>query len=153
MGGKNNHSLRSYEFAKKYFEKNNIILKNKDLVLEAIKIHSDGFNSDNIIALALILSDKLDIKYTRVAKEGYKVKGMKELQYITNIFIEINNKNIEIKFICHEKINKNELEGFYFMEKVFKAIMAFSKKMNLNPRVLFNNEEWEKFHMIQLLYE
>ena len=151
--GKNNHSLRSYEFAKKYFEKNNIILKNKDLVLEAIKIHSDGFNSDNIIALALILSDKLDIKYTRVAKEGYKVKGMKELQYITNIFIEINNKNIEIKFICHEKINKNELEGFYFMEKVFKAIMAFSKKMNLNPRVLFNNEELEKFHMIQLLYE
>ncbi|MDB2087615.1 HD domain-containing protein [Clostridium paraputrificum] len=151
--GKNNHSLRSYEFAKKYFEKNNIILENKDLVLEAIKIHSGGFDSDNIIALALILSDKLDIKYTRVAKEGYKVKGMKELKYIKDILVEINNKNLEIKFVCHEKINKNELEEFYFMEKVFRAIIAFSKKMNLNPKVLFNNEEWEIFHMLQLLYE
>ena len=78
---------------------------------------------------------------------------MKELQYITNIFVEINNKNLEIKFICNEKINKNELEEFYFVEKVFKAIMAFSKKMNLNPKVLFNNEEWQMFHMLQLLYQ
>ena len=78
---------------------------------------------------------------------------MKELKYIKDILVEINNKNLEIKFVCHEKINKNELEEFYFMEKVFRAIIAFSKKMNLNPKVLFNNEEWEIFHMLQLLYE
>ena len=78
---------------------------------------------------------------------------MKELQYIKDILVEINNKNLKIKFVCHEKINKNELEEFYFMEKVFRAIIAFSKKMNLNPKVLFNNEEWGIFHMLQLLYE
>lgn len=144
--GKNNHSLRSYEFAKKYFKKNNIILENMDLVLEAIRIHSDGFDSDNIIALTLILSDKLDIKSTRVAKEGYNVKGMKELQYIKDILVEINNKNLEIQFLCDDKINKNELEEFYFLTKVFKAIITFSKKINLNSKVFFNNEEWQMFN-------
>ncbi|WP_291648382.1 HD domain-containing protein [Clostridium sp.] len=144
--GKNNHSLRSYNFAKDYIENNNIILKNKDLVLEAIKIHSDGFNSDNIIALALIISDKLDIKCTRVAKEGYNVKGMKELQYINDILVDIHNKCLEIKFLCDDKINKSELEEFYFITKVFKAIITFSRKMNLNPQVFFNNNEWQLFN-------
>jgi HD superfamily phosphodiesterase len=143
--GKKNHALRSYNFAKQYLENNNIILKNKDLVLDAIKIHSDGFNSDNIIALTLILSDKLDIKYTRVAKEGYHVKGMKELQYIKDILVDINDNNLEIRFLCDNKINKNELEEFYFITKVFKAIITFSKKMNLNAKVLFNNNEWVLF--------
>lgn len=113
--GKKNHALRSYNFAKKYITENNIILKNKDLVLDAIKIHSDGFDSDNIIALTLILSDKLDIKHTRVAKEGYNIKGMKELQYIQDIYVVIKNKNLKIQFICDDKINKNELEEFYFI--------------------------------------
>lgn len=141
LEGKDNHSLRSYNFAKEYLKNNNIALENEDLVLEAIKIHSDGFDSDNIIALTLILSDKLDIKYTRVAKEGYNAEGMKQLQYIKDILVDINGKNLEIQFICDDKINKNELEEFYFIEKVFKAIINFSKKMNLNPIVLFNNYE------------
>lgn len=144
--GKRNHALRSYNFAKKYIKDNNIILENKDLVLDAIKIHSDGFDSDNIIALTLILSDKLDIKHTRVAKEGYNIKGMKELQYIKDISVDIHNKDLKIQFICDEKINKNELEEFYFIIKVFKAIISFSKKMNLNPQVLLNNAEWNLFN-------
>lgn len=144
--GKKNHALRSYNFAQKYIIDNNIILENKDLVLDAIKIHSDGFDSDNIIALTLILSDKLDIKHTRVAKEGYNIKGMKELQYIKDISVDIHNKNLKIQFICDEKINKNELEEFYFIIKVFKAIISFSSKMNLNPQILFNNDEWNLFN-------
>ena len=93
----------------------------------------------------MILSDKLDIKYTRVAKEGYNVKGMRELQYIKDILVDIKENNLEIKFLCDRKINKKELEEFYFIIKVFKAIISFSKKMNLNPKVLFNNIEWQMF--------
>lgn len=141
--GKNNHALRSYEFAKKYLDENNILLKNGELVLDAIKSHSDGFNSDNIMTLTLIISDKLDIKHTRVAKEGYNVKGMRQLQYIEDILVDIDNKNLEIKFICDDKININELEEFYFMIKVFRAIKTFSEKMNLTPKVFLNNYKWE----------
>ena len=64
--GKNNHAHRSYSMAKKYFEKNKINLKNENLILDAIKTHSDGFDTDNKIAVILILCDKLDIKKTRI---------------------------------------------------------------------------------------
>lgn len=61
LEGRKDHAIRSYNFAENYFKEHNINLKYKDMVLEAIKIHSTGFESDNIIALAVILSDKLDI--------------------------------------------------------------------------------------------
>lgn len=144
--GKEGHALRSYHFAKRYFEDNHIVLEHKDLVLEAIKIHSGGFDSDNIIALTLILSDKLDIKSTRLAREGYHVKGMKELQYIKDIGVDVQNQDLKIHFLCDEKINKTELEAFYFIMKVFKGIIAFSKKMDLTPKVFFNNTEWQLFN-------
>lgn len=146
--GKKGHAIRSYNFAKEYLSKKGIKLEKEDLVLEAIKIHSDGFDSENIIALTLILSDKLDIKYTRVAAEGYNVKGMKEIQYIEDILVDIQKNNLEIKFICNDKINKTELEEFYFITKVFKSIISFSKKMNLKPIVLFNNYKWDVFDKI-----
>ena len=50
LQGKENHAQRSFEFAKKYLDGNNIQLKNKELVLEAIKNHSDGSDTDNICA-------------------------------------------------------------------------------------------------------
>lgn len=145
LEGKNNHAIRSYNFAKEYLKNNNIILENENLVLEAIKIHSDGFYSDNIIASALILSDKLDIKYTRVAKEGLNVMGMRQLQYIKDILVDIDSNSLIIKFICDSKVNKEELDEFYFIEKVFKSIISFCEKMNLKPIVLFNNKKWDAF--------
>lgn len=87
----------------------------------------------------MILSDKLDIKYIGFSKEEYNVNGIKELQYIKYILVYIHNNNLEIKFICDNRINKNELEKFYFMIKIFKAIISFSNKMNLNAKVYFNN--------------
>lgn len=141
--GKDGHAFRSYEFAKQYFKDNNIKLENEELVLDAIKTHSDGFDTDNIIALSLIISDKLDIKHTRVAKEGYNIDGMRQMQYIEDIVVNIDNNVLKINFVCNELIDKKELEDFYFIKKVFKAIIAFANKMNLKKEVAFNNEKWE----------
>lgn len=143
LEGKDGHANRSYEFAKQYFLNNNIVLKNKELVLEAIKNHSAGFNTDNIIALTLILADKLDIKYTRVAKEGYKTPGMRQLQYIRDIDIEMKDNCFNVNFICDDKIDINELENFYFTGKVFKAIESFCKKINYIPNIMINDNAWK----------
>lgn len=143
--GKEGHALRSYEFAKAYLEEQNINLKNRDLVLEAIKIHSDGFQSNSVMALTLILCDKLDIKHTRVAKAGYNVVGMRQLQYIKDISIAIQNQQLKINFLCDDQIDIPELEAFYFIHKVFSGIIAFSKKLDLYPKVFLNNKEWELF--------
>lgn len=144
VDGKQGHAYRSYEFAKKFFYDNKINLKNEQLVLDAIKNHSDGFDTDNIIQLALILADKLDIKYTRVAKQGYNIEGMRQMQYINDISLSIENDCLKIKFICDNKIDKNELEQYYFMKKVGSAISSFAKKFNLRKELYFNDRIWNE---------
>ena len=146
LQGKDGHADRGYEYAKKYIKDNNIILKYEDMVLDAIKNHRDGFKTDNIITLALLLADKLDIKYTRVAKAGYNVPGMKEMQYINDILVNINNKVLKVEFVCNERINLQDLENYYFMQKVFKSIKAFASKMSLESEVLINGSNWEAFY-------
>lgn len=142
LQGKDGHAQRSYEFAKKYFMDNNIYFDGIDEVLEAIRIHSDGFDSDNIIALSLILADKLDIKKNRIAEEGKKVIGNRQYNHIEDIIINIDNNYLTINFITDGEINLEELNEYYFTKKVFKAIDVFSKKMNLEYRILMDNKTW-----------
>lgn len=144
LQGKENHAYRSYKFAQEYFEKNNIKFAKKDMVLEAIKNHSDGFDTENIIQLALILADKLDIKYTRATKKGLEVVGMRQTQYIKDVELKINDNILEINFVTDNNINKKELEDYYFMKKVGNAIKAFSKKLSLKYIVLINRETWNQ---------
>lgn len=142
INGKAGHAHRSYEFARQYFFNHNITLQNEFLILDAIKNHSEGFDTDNIIALTLILSDKLDIKYTRVAKAGYTIIGMRQLQYIRDVNVKIENFSLVINFICDPELNLKELEEFYFTRKVFKAIYAFADKTKLTPKVMINHTPW-----------
>lgn len=142
LGGKDNHAYRSYEYAKEYFKNNNINFDGIDDVLEAIKIHSDGFDSDNIIALVLILSDKLDVKRTRIAKEGFNVIGNRQYGHIEDIIINIIDNCLIINFITDNNIDIDEVNEYYFTEKIFKAIESFSNKFNLNYKILMDNKEW-----------
>lgn len=146
--GKEDHEIRSYEFAKDYLKKNNIQLKNKDMVLEAIKNHRNGFDTDNIITLTLILADKLDIKKTRVTREGCNVIGNRQYQYVNDINLKVDQNNLKVYFDCDEQMNLKEVEEYYFTSKVFKAIRSFSDKMKLKPDVFINNEKWMAFYEI-----
>lgn len=140
--GKENHAYKSYEFAKKYLEKSHIEFSNIDLVLEAIKIHSDGFETNNIIALTLILADKLDIKKTRISEEGKKVEGNRQYSHIEDIILQIEDGTLKINFITDGNIDLEELNNYYFTKKVFKAIKSFSDKLNMNYIVLLDNKVW-----------
>lgn len=140
--GKENHAYKSYEFAKRYMSKNDIKFKDIDLVLEAIKIHSDGFETNNIIALSLILADKLDIKKTRISKEGRKIEGNRQYSHIEDIILQINKKTLKINFITDGNIDIDELNNYYFTKKVFKAIKSFSDKIDIDYIVYMDNKVW-----------
>ena len=116
------------------------------MVLDAIKNHSDGFITDNIIQLVIILADKIDIKKSRIGEAGKQLKGNRQYQYIDDIQFKIENNNFYINFECDAKINLEELNNYYFTKKVFKAIQAFSDKLNLSPKVMINNELWKEFY-------
>lgn len=143
LEGKKDHATRSYERAKKYFDKNNIDFEYKEEVLEAIKLHSDGFNTNNIIALSLILADKLDIKSTRVCTGGYEIEGMRQLAHIKDIDIQIDSNILKVNFLVDNEIDIQELNNYYFTKKVFKAIESFANKLNLEYTILMNNKIWK----------
>ena len=142
IDGKENHAYKSYKFAEQYFDENNIKFAKRDMVLEAIKNHSDGFDSDNVIQLVLILADKIELKSTRPTQKGLEVIGMRQTQYINNIDFKIENGELTIKFETDNKIDKKELEEYYFMKKVGNAIKSFASKLNLKYNVLFNENKW-----------
>lgn len=140
--GKEGHAYRSYEFAKDYFQKHNINFTDIDLVLEAIRIHNDGFDTTNILALTLIIADKLDIKKSRITEEGKKIVGNRQYSHIEDIFINIDNQVLKINFITDGNIDIKEVNEYYFIQKVFKAIESFANKMNLKYKILLDSKEW-----------
>lgn len=143
--GKENHAYKSYKMTKEYFEKNNIAFDGIEEVLYAIRDHSNKFDSDSVVTLALIFGDKLDIKKTRISDKGKEVIGNRQYSHIENIEIEIESNNMTIRFKTDNKIDINELNDYYFTKKVFSAINSFSSKMDLNFKVFLDNKEWNIF--------
>ncbi len=144
--GKENHPYRSYCYAKEYLKRKNIILKDENLILEAIKGHSNGFDTDNIIQIVLVLADKLDIKKDRLTERGKKEKGIRQYQYINDIKIKIEKDKLNIFFLCDDNIAIKELNDYYFTKKVFLAVKAFARKMKFIPNLYINQKRWDAFY-------
>lgn len=142
LQGKDNHAYRSYEYAKNYLKNNNIVFDGIEDVLEAIKIHSDGFDTNNLIALSLIFADKLDIKKSRITEEGKKIVGNRQYVHIEDIIVSTDNNCLIVNFITDGNMNMNELNEYYFTKKVFNAIKSFSSKVGLTWKVLLDNNIW-----------
>ncbi len=138
--GKDNLGVNSYKIVKEYLEKNKLQLDN-DLLM-AIKHHSNHRILKSSIAPILRFADKIDITKNRLTNEGFKVKGMRQYQYIEDIIITINEKFI-VNFIINENVNMLELERFYFTKKVVTTIKEFAKKINREYQILINGQNWD----------
>ena len=142
ISGKEGHALRSYLMAREYLNGNNIKLLHKDRIIKAIKDHSDCLHSDDMMTLTLIISDKLDLTKDRIARAGYKVRGMRQLQYIDDIRVLITEDFVTVDFIVDKKLDKDELEEFYFVDKVFKGVECFAKKIGRDHKIYIGGKEW-----------
>lgn len=140
--GKKDHANKSYEIVKKYFIEKNIKSKYTNDILMAIKYHNNFRYLKTPIAKVLRFADKLDTTKERLTCLGYNVVGIRQYQYIDKIDIVINDKLI-INFLTNPKINKQELEEFYFIRKIFRAIESFSQYIGRPYIVLFNNKLWK----------
>lgn len=138
--GKEGHAERSYEYVKQLIQNNNWIFVGYEDVLDAIKNHSAGFNSNNIITLSIILADKLDIKKIRISEEGKKVVGNRQYGHIEDIIISIKDNSLTINFLTDGRMDVQEVSEYYFTSKVFKAIEAFSNKLNLKYIILLDSK-------------
>lgn len=142
LEGKDEHAERSYEYAKKLFKEHNWNFIHKNEVLEAIRIHSDGFETDNLIALSLILADKIEIQKDRFTEIGLQIIGHRQYGHIEDITINIKDNLVSIHFVSDGNIDIKEANSFYFTPKIFKAVEAFSNKMHLNYEILMDDKIW-----------
>ena len=69
---------------------------------------------------------------------------MRQLQYIDDINIAIDDEYVEVNFLAKDKMDIKELNNFYFIDKVFKAINSFSNKINRKAIIKLNNKFWER---------
>lgn len=143
LEGKEGHALRSYEYAKKLFKEKKLFFKDSELVLDAIKNHSAGFETENVVTLSIILADKLDITKKRITKEGIKVIGNRQYFHIEDVMINIAEKKMTINFLTDGNMDIKETNEYYFTKKVFKAVEAFSNKLKLKYNILLDNEKWD----------
>lgn len=139
---KDGHAFRSYQYSLNLFRDNNWIFPDMDIVLDAIREHSDGFFSDSILTLSIILADKLDVKRSRISPLGMEVVGNRQYSHIDDIDINICDGVLSINFITDGNIDIDEVNNYYFTLKIFKAIDAFSKKVGLSYIVLLDGNEW-----------
>ena len=138
--GKDNHEVRSHDIAKSYLESNNIPIHNKELLLEAIKKHRNNFSTKNAIIRALILADKLDITCDRVTNCGKNIPGMRQLQYIKKIELDLEKNIFKVRFIADKEMNINELLNFYFFKKVISSIESYSEFIGKKYNIYINDE-------------
>ena len=139
--GKEDHCENSTKMAITYLGDKKLNEGEKELIINAIKNHSDGSCTNSIIDATLFFADKIDIKKSRVLPDGLKVEGVRQWQYIDDIIIDINEA-LKVNFIVDNKIDMKELNEFYFMPKVFNAIKIMAKYLNKDSEIMINNKEW-----------
>lgn len=142
LQGKEGHTERGFEYAINLFKEKNWNMEDFDDVFDAINNHSAGFDNENIITLAIILADKLDIKSSRITEEGKKIIGNRQYSHIEDIIININDGILTVNFITDGNINIDEVNNYYFTSKLFKAIEAFSDRLDLKYSILMDSSTW-----------
>ncbi len=139
------HAVKSFKLAKKYLKEKQIELVHEKLVLDAIITHNNGLENENLMALALIISDQLDIKSTRISKAGSQIQGFRQLNHMDDVMLNIKDDVLEINFVSNEEMNCTELEQSYFIQKLVDSVYIFAHKLSLMPVVNLNGKPWGVF--------
>ncbi len=140
--GKEGHQLRSYEMTKKMLSDKLFVAHNKDRVLNAILNHSDSFDNDDLGIVALIFADKIDMTKDRVAPAGRIVEGIREFLHLDSVSVDITDSSFNIYFESDGNCNMKELNNYYFIPKMFKAIEAIANRLNLKHNIYFDKNIW-----------
>ena len=108
--------------------------------MDAILFHSKGHNSD--YGYILTLADKLDICKNRVTKSGNKQLGVRQFCFIKSLDFDIKNGVFTVNLKSNKKLDLNELNNYYFTEKIFNAIKNFADYFKLSYKTYINQNEW-----------
>lgn len=131
------HALKSSMMFQKFLINTDINDSEKEILEQAIKDHSKGNDIKSNIGLALVLADKLDVTYHRTINSSIQDTVNKEYQKIKEVDIEINDKDLIVKYNAYEKLNFDVIKEW---EKPITIPKKVAQYLNRNCIFLVNNE-------------
>lgn len=139
-GDKINHAVESSKIFTTFIDLTDISEGEIEILRQAIFDHSKGNNIESLVGLALVLADKLDVTYHRTENSSIQDTMNKEIQKIKNVDIEIDNKNLIVKYTTLPNFNVQVLQNWV------KAIIIPQKAaryLNKQFKFFVNNNEIE----------
>lgn len=92
-----------------FLDKTELLPKNKDIIVHAIKDHSNGNEINSPVGAALLIADKIDISKNRVLELGKQDRWHNNLLNIEETILKVENKNIIINYIVNDKFSREIL--------------------------------------------
>lgn len=133
-----NHAIKSSEVFRKFLVGTNITFEEQKILEDAITDHSNGNNINSMIGLALVLGDKLDVTYHRTENSSIQDEMNKEIQKIRKVDIEINDKELIVKYITIDDFDINILKNW---EKAITIPKKIANHLNKKYVLIINDKE------------
>ncbi len=122
------HALKSSMMFQKFLIQTDITISEKQMLEQAIKDHSNGNDIRSNIGLALVLADKLDVTYHRTINSSIQDNINKEYQKIQKVDIEINDKDLIVKYVVEGILNFDIIKEWPKCITIPKKIAHYLKK-------------------------
>lgn len=139
-GPKVGHAERSYQLSQEYLNQFEIKPAIKAEILNAIKYHSEGYDSK--IGVIVAFADKIDICKDRILPMGYQAVGPRQYIHLLAVDFKVINNCLMIAYTSDGNLNKEEMSQYSFTHKVFKMIERLAEYFNLEYQVLLDDSEW-----------
>lgn len=110
INGKTGHAARSALFAEEYLTKLNMNTKDKEMIIDAIKNHSEG--SKSYIGAALTFADKIDMHKNRMLrfKEGNYFHD--NIKHMLDVKLSVDKNNIIVNIATDGMFDYNSLKEY-----------------------------------------
>jgi len=136
IGGKENHALRGAEFSYKYLNNLGMNESDIDVIVHAIKNHTDGKEINNSIDAVLLLADKIHMDKDRMLRyeDNYFQDNVK---HILKVDVMANFNDIIINIVTDGDFDYNSFKDYPRM--IIKPV-EMSKYINKNCVFVIDNK-------------
>lgn len=104
--GKKGHAKRSSQMCIYFLDKTKLLKESKDLIIQAIKDHSNGDDILSPVGASLLLADKIDLSKKRVLALGEKDRWHRNLLNIEEIQLTVEKKNMIINYTVNDHFSQ-----------------------------------------------
>lgn len=133
LDGKENHFVRSKEYAKDYL-KGRLDQEWYEKILLAIENHHEKEKIDDLTLFEhlVLFADKMDFSYKRLAKNYFQNNFEK---HILNVDFAIKNNIFKVIIKTDQSITESDFKTWNYYSKIAERIKQFARKLKMDYEI------------------